>query len=126
MIGMSLLVVVVLAVFQVFPLANNSVNLADRTTHANALARELMEARLRLPYSSLDLGEESDIERLEGHTQRYGSSLSTEYRYQVKVELPDPDRDIKEITVTVSWKEGSGAQARPHSVSLQSRRGNLW
>lgn len=123
---MSLLVVVVLSVFQIFPLANNSVNLADRITHANALAREIMETRLRLTYSSLDLGEDSGVEHLEGHTKRHGSSLSTEYHYHVKVELPDADRDIKEITVTVSWKEGSGTQAKPHFVRLQSRRGNLW
>ncbi len=121
LLGFSMLLVVMLSVFQLFPMANASVDLADRTTHANALARELMEKYLNLQYSSLEAGE-SGQRRIGSHTSRHGASISTEYNYDVTVQLLDPSRDIKEITVVVSWSTSGKAKR----VILQSRRGNQW
>ncbi len=126
LLGLTLVTLVLLVIFQLFPVADRSVSLADRTTHANYLARALMEERLDSPYADLSPGVLQGEFSSSDHTRRRGSSLSTEFVYRVEVELADPAVEVKDITVTVSWKEGARDETRGSSVSLQSARGNLW
>lgn len=128
MLGFTLLTSVLLLVFQLFPVSDRSVGLADRTTQANYLARELMEAQLSTSYSSLAVTPvpETGTRTVSAHTVRRGASLSTEYTYSILVEQPEASIDVKNITVTVSWKEGAENLQRPSSTTLQSSRGNLW
>ena len=127
MLGFTLLTSVLLLIFQLFPVSERSVGLADRTTQANYLARELMETRLGTPYDSLPVTTVPDSgSKVIQHTTRRGSALSTEFTYSVTVEQPDAAIAIRNIRVTVSWKEGALGLERPSSVVLESSRGNLW
>jgi hypothetical protein len=126
LLGLTLVTVVLLVIFQLFPVSDRSVSLADRTTQANYLARELMEKQLETPYADLTPGISSGESTLEAHTRRRGADLSTEFLYRVEVTQTDPDVEVRDILVTVSWKEGAANMARPSAVKLQSARGNLW
>lgn len=120
--------VVLLAIFQLFPVADRSVGLADRTTHANYLARSLMEAKLASDYSALDVDAPPIVGEylLDAHTRRRGSDLSTKFIYEVDFQYPYPDAEVKDVLVSVSWKEGAADEQRASSVRLQSTKGKLW
>jgi hypothetical protein len=126
LLGLSLLTFVLLVVFDLFPLADRSVSLADRTMHANNLARELMENKLDDTYGSLALGAVDGEETITDHTKRRGSGLTTEFVYRVEVTQPDPAVEIKDIVVSVTWKQGANENPRPAQVRLQSSKGQLW
>ena len=118
---------VLLVIFQLFPVADRSVSLADRTTQANYLARTVMENQLDKDYSALDVDVPiSDEVTLAEHTQRRGSALSTEFVYRVEIRKPVAAVEVKDIIVNVSWKQGAAGAERPSSVRLQSSKGNLW
>jgi type II secretory pathway component PulJ len=127
MLGLTLISVVLLVIFQLFPVSDRSVGLADRTTQANQLARELMEKQLEKRYDQLLPGVTTGERLIADHTQRRGQSLSTEYVWKVTVTQADPpDAELRDIEVTVSWKDGSAHSKRPSEVTLRSVRGNLW
>ncbi len=127
LLGFSMITLVLLVIFQLFPVADRSVSLADRTTQANYLARTVMENQLDKDYSALDVGVPiTDSVILTNHTQRRGSALSTEFLYRVEIRKPVAAVEVKDIIVGVSWKQGAADAARPTSVRLQSSKGNLW
>ncbi len=123
LLGMSLILVVLLAIFQLFPVSDRSVNLADRTTQANLIARREMNRQLEKELDELEntTGEET----ISGHTHRRGQSLSTTFVYDVSV-TNSVDPDVKDITVTVRWKTGAAENLRESSVRLVSSKGKLW
>ncbi len=123
LLGMSLILVVLLAIFQLFPVGDRAVDLADRTTHASTIARRIMNEQLEKDYDDLEsfTGEET----LTGHTLRRGQSLSTTFVHEVTV-TPVSGLDIKNIIVTVRWKSGAANTARNAFVRLESARGQLW
>lgn len=126
LLGLSMITIVLLVIFQLFPVSDRSVGLADRTTHANYLARELMERHLEMPYETLPTSPVNGNSSLVSHTKRRGSELSTDFTYEVTV-TPHPDIDnLKTIVVTVRWREGAANFERPGFVRLESVRGNLW
>lgn len=126
LLGLTLVTLVLMVILQLFPVSDRSVGLADRTTQANYIARSLMEKQLATPYIDLTCGTTGGQTMVADHTRRKGSSLSTDFSWQVKVSQPDSAIEVKEILVTVAWKEGAADQARASSVTLQSARGNLW
>lgn len=127
LLGFTMVTLVLLVIFQLFPVADRSVSLADRTTQANYLARTVMENQLDKDYSALDVDVPiSDEVTLAEHTQRRGSALSTEFVYRVEIRKPVAAVEVKDIIVNVSWKQGAAGAERPSSVRLQSSKGNLW
>jgi hypothetical protein len=113
-------------IFQLFPISDRSVGLADRTTQANCIARSLMEKQLETPYLDLLVGGTNGESDVSGHTRRRGSDLSTSFVWRVDISQPNPAIEVKDIVVTVSWKQGAAELERASSVKLQSARGNLW
>lgn len=126
LLGLTLITVVLMVILQLFPVSDRSVGLADRTTQANYIARSLMEKQLATPYIDLAVGTTDGKTMMADHTRRKGSSLSTDFSWQVQISQPDTAIEVKEILVTVAWKEGADDQDRASSVKLQSARGNLW
>ena len=123
LLGLGLVLIVLLAIFQLFPVGDRSVGLADRTTHAHLLARRVMNEQLEVDYA--DLADTTGEETLSAHTHRRGQDLSTTYVYDVKIE-PVTGVEVKNIVVTVRWKSGSQDQERDAFVRLESARGLLW
>lgn len=126
LLGLTLVTIVLLVILQLFPVSDRSVGLADRTTQANYIARSLMEKQLATAYIDLSVGSTDGETVVADHTRRRGSSLSTTFTWQVEISQPDPDIEVKEILVSVAWREGASNQERLSSVKLQSARGNLW
>ena len=60
LIGLTLVTVAILAVFQLFPASDKAVELADRTTQANQLARRLLESELAKNYPDVTPSQRSD------------------------------------------------------------------
>lgn len=127
LLGLSLLTFVLLVIFQLFPLADRSVSLADRTMHANNLARELVEQKLAEEYASLvpDVPIDGEV-TVTGHTERRGQSLTTDFVYRVEITQPNPAVEILDINVSVSWKEGAADNPRPSTVRLKASKGEFW
>ena len=127
LLGLALVSMTIMAVFSVFPTADRSVAMADRTTQANSIARTLLEQRLELDYSALSTDpasyEEGDIPLV--HTKRHGQELSTTFHYRIEVTRPEPTHEIKEIVVYVSWPRGS-EETREDSVVMQASKGQMW
>lgn len=123
LLGMSLVVVVLLAVFQLFPLGDRSVGLADRTTHASLIARRVMNEQMGKKYE--ELVNTSGEETITAHTKRRGSELSTTFTYDVQVSDSEVPK-VKDIMVTVAWKVGSDDRSRESQVRLFSSKGELW
>lgn len=121
---------VLLAIFQLFPVSDRSVGLADRTTQANHLARTLMEKQLSRDYTDIIAEEIEGQVVMNEHTRRKGQALSTEFVWRVNIARPtDPpynDKELWDILVTVSWKAGAEDETRPSEVKLQSVKGMLW
>ena len=126
LLGLTLISIVLMVIFQLFPVSDRSVGLADRTTQANYIARSLMEKQLETPYLDLLVGGTNGESDVSGHTRRRGSDLSTSFVWRVDISQPNPAIEVKDIVVTVSWKEGAADLERASSVKLQSARGNLW
>lgn len=123
--GLTLVSLVLIGLLQLFPSAERSVVVADRTTQANHLARKLMEQTLARPYSDLSLGSVQGSTTM-AHTQRRGARATVEFLYSVDVTQPEVDREIKEIYVRVEWSEaGSTRGVGPH-ILLHGSKGNLW
>ena len=120
---MSLVLVVLLAIFQLFPVGDRAVDLADRTTHANLIARKIMNEQLEKSYD--DILSFTGEETVSGHTTRRGQSLSTTFVHEVAV-TQIAGIDAKNIVVTVRWKSGAADVARSAFVRLESSRGQLW
>lgn len=127
LLGLTLVSMTIMAIFSVFPAADKSVALADRTTQANSIARTLLEQRLELDYSALSTDpasyEEGDIPLV--HTKRHGQDLQTTFHYRIEVTQPEPTHEIKEISVYVSWPRGS-RDDREEKVVMQASKGQLW
>lgn len=127
LLGLALVSMTIMAVFSVFPTADRSVALADRTTQANSIARTLLEQRLELEYSELSTDpasyEEGDIPLV--HTKRHGSDLSTTFHYRIEITQPEASHEVKEIAVYVSWPRGSNDE-REERVVMQASKGQMW
>lgn len=121
--GMSLVLVVLLAIFQLFPVGEKAVDLADRTTHAHSIARRLMNEELEKEYD--EIKDFSGEERIASHTTRRGQPISTDFSYDIKVS-ENTALKMKDIVVTVHWHSGGADQKRDAFVRLQSARGQLW
>ncbi len=124
LLGLSLVLIVLLAIFQLFPVGDRSVDLADRTTQAHLIARRVMNEQL-LAVDYVDLKDTTGEEIVTAHTQRRGQVLSTTFVYDVTI-VPVSGVDIKNIIVTVRWKSGSADNPRDPFVRLESARGILW
>lgn len=112
------MLIALLAVFQLFFMADSTVALADRTAQANQLARRYLEQELSRPYDEL---QSSEGWQQIHHGIRRGHSMSTEFAYQVQVEQPNPSRNIKKVGITVSWSENPR-----RTVTMTSSKGELW
>lgn len=127
LLGLTLVSLTIMAIFSVFPTADRSVALADRTTQANSIARTLLEQRLELDYSELEtdpaLYEEGEIPLV--HTKRHGQELTTTFHYRIEIARPDPAREIKEIVVYVSWPRGADEDPA-QQVVMQASKGQMW
>lgn len=125
LLGLSLVSITILAIFSIFPMADRSVSLADRTAQANYIARSLMEERLAKPYDELPVTVTPELGEVTlQHSQRRGQPLSTTYDYQIEISQPLPDRQLKHIVITVGWRRGSFDAAR--NVRLKCDKGTLW
>lgn len=122
LLGMSLLMIAVMAIFALFPAADRAVVAADRSSQAHLMARRLMDAELKRDYGSLDVGMD-DGTRVLSHSQRMGTPIQTTFHYSVTVTIPDSSRDLKKIEVRVSWEKNS--DSRSNSVVLESLKGRL-
>ena len=131
LLGLSLVTIALLAVFQVFLSADSSVSLADRTTQAHHLARKLLEETLAKPYDLLssDPSQSRQGELKSSHTKRRGQTLTTDFLYRIDVSRPSsgptPGPELVDVTVTVSWKQGSEDKARDNSIRLQATKGRM-
>lgn len=123
LLGLGLVLIVLLAIFQLFPVGDRSVGLADRTTQANLIARREMNSTLEKPFD--EVVSYSGEETLTGHTHRRGQSLSTTFVYDVKVE-PATEANVKDVVITVRWKTGAADQVRDGFVRIESSKGTLW
>lgn len=119
MIGLGLITVAILAVFQLFPVTDKAVSLADRTAQANQLARRLLEEELDKNYPEVSARNGNVTIQ---HTLRRGNVLSTDFVYGVEVVESAPPTRLKDITVEVEWTHG----AVTRTVRLQSLKGPLW
>lgn len=118
LLGLTLVLISLLIVFQLFFTADSTVAHADRVAQANQLARSRLELEVSRPYDALS---SSQGQERVAHATRRGSRISTSFDYEVTVTEPDPAKKIKVVEVTVSWGE------RPkHQVSLASSKGELW
>lgn len=123
LLGMSLILVVLLAIFQLFPVGEKAVDLADRTTHAHSIARRLMNEQLEKKYD--EIKNDQGSETIASHTTRRGQTISTDFSYDIKVN-ENTALKMKDIIVTVHWHSGGAEQKRDAFVRLQSARGQLW
>jgi hypothetical protein len=118
LLGLSLVLVALLTVFHLFVSADSMVAVADQTSQADQLARRVLEEELNRPYD--------DVEAYTGaesvpHVERRGAQLSTNFEYEVDVAQPDLSKNVKLVSVRVSWGE------KPHhQVSLTGSKGELW
>lgn len=132
LLGLALVAIAILAVFDIFPAADRSVALADRTTHAHQLARRIMEETLAKDYDNISVNPADVVEGEVSlqHTKRRGSTYTTEFVYRVDVSLPTstatPVPEVKDIQVTVRWKYGSSEAARDSFVRLEASKGRAW
>ena len=131
LLGLSLVTIALLAVFQVFLSADTSVSLADRTTQAHHLARKLLEETLAKPFDQLatDPSLSREGEWKSSHTKRRGMELSTDFVYRIDISRPvlgsTPAPELVDILVTVSWKQGSDGGTRDNSIRLQASKGRI-
>ena len=125
MLGLTMVTIVLLAIFQLFPVADRSVNLADKTTQANYLARKLMDTQLAKEFADVN-GPIDGEYQADHHTLRRGVEMSTTFVYRIDVTQLAPDVEVKDVLVTVRWKEGRGERVRDSSVKVQSAKGKLW
>lgn len=124
LLGLTLVSLAVLSIFSLFPAADRSVALADRTTQASTLARSLLDQQLQRSYGELSTDPASYLQGETSlvHTRRHGQALDTRFRYRVEITQPDLTHEVKRILVTVSWNYGS----REEKVVLESRKGSMW
>lgn len=122
LLGFTILVIAVFALFAVFPSGDKAVVRSVRMTQAAEIARGLMEEQLTINYSSLVLGE-TDTQRSSKELTRNGAEVETTYYCKVIVEEPDPTKKYRDIKVEVYWKEG--LQQTRHGCNLESSRCEL-
>lgn len=125
LLGMTLLIIAVMAVFALFPAGDRAVVSADRATQAHHLARRLLETEMSKEYGALTVGLTEGRRQLQ-HSRRNGVDLSTTLRYQVEISVPEPDRELKRVLVRVSWEKGSGETAVSPPIILESVRGRVF
>lgn len=122
LLGFTLLVVAVFALFALFPSSDKAVVRSVRLTQANEVARALMEAELNKNYSFLTDGEYTGQNTSTG-LNRSGQTIEYVHDYKITISQPDPSRKYKDILVEVFWEEGE--DKRKHGCKLQSSRGEL-
>jgi hypothetical protein len=122
LLGFTLLVVAVFALFAVFPSGDKAVVRSVRMSQAGEIARRLLEEESNKNYSSLVDGLVTG-QMSSGGLARGGQDLVTEFFYEVEVRQPDPDRKYRDIRVEVYWEEGF--QKRKHGCELETSKGEL-
>ena len=119
LLGLSLFTLAVLFLLRLFPASDASVGQADRVAQATQMARRLMEERLAQQYDLLSVGTVKGTEAVQ-HASRRGSSIATEYAYEVDVAEVQPS--LKRIQVKVNWQTGP----LQREVVVESSKGRLW
>lgn len=118
LLGLTLVLIALLAVFQLFFTSDATVGLADRSAQANQIARRYLEEELLKDYDDV-VPSTGDVQVV--HAIRRGTTLRTTFTYTVEVVEPDPAKRIKDVSVTVEW----GTRPR-HRTTLSSAKGELW
>lgn len=121
LLGMTLLIMAVMAVFALIPVGDRAVVNSDRSTQAHQLARRLLENEMSKDYGALTLGS-STGEKLLEHSRRNGVNISTKFHYEVAVTQPQLDQELKHVLVKVSWEWGGDAKP---PVILESVKGRI-
>lgn len=125
MIAVMLLGVGVLALAQVFSVANQHTSFAREQTIATRLAEEIREKVMSEPYDNVyaafngvDTDNPSSVpEQAQEWAEHLADELGTYGRGQVEVVTPDTDPSLIHgmlgVTVTISWREASGVVTLP-------------
>lgn len=124
LLGMTLLVLIVMAVFALFPMADRAAVNADRATQALQFARRLLNRQMAKEYENLEIGEFEETTTVE-HSRRQGVTLQTTFNCKVSVTQPDPARELKRVQVSVRWERGQGETEDLPPVTLESIKGRL-
>lgn len=122
LLGFTVLIVAIFALFAVFPTGDKAAMRAARMSQASEIARALMEEELNKNYSSLVLGTTSGLRTSQGLT-RHGSQVETVYDYTITITEPDPSKKYRNILVEVWWEEGQ--EKRRHGCKLESSKCEL-
>ena len=125
LIGFAIVLVALLAVFGLFPTAERSAVLADKSTHAYNFASQVLQNTLAKHYSTLTVGVVEDVEPM-AHTLRKGIEAETEFHFRVEITKPYPSKEILNVVVDVTWTEGSGDELRPSAIRLEGEKSRLW
>lgn len=116
--GFTLVLVAILSIFQLFVSSDSLVAVADRTAQADQIARRLLEEELHVPYDDVEPSKGSETVP---HVDRRGTTVSTVFDYEVSIQQPDPAKEVKLISVKVSWGE------RPRrTLGLVGAKGENW
>lgn len=107
-VAISILVVGILAIIQLFPIGMTANRISRQTTQANNLAQEKMEEIISFHYDDLTTGIIENRAKVDTDPQNQFYA----YERQVEANLVDKnlaisqtDIGLKKITVTVWWKE---------------------
>ncbi len=125
LLGFSLILMALLAVFRLFPTSERAVVLSDRTAQAYHFATELLDDQLQRHFSALTVGSTEGVKVVQ-HSLRRGVPIETEFHYRMDITRPYSGRDIYHILVSVSWRDGSNEKPREASVVLEAEKGRLW
>ncbi len=124
LLGMTLLIMAVMAVFALFPVGDRAVVNSDRSTQAHHLARRLLEEEMSKEYASMPIGSVSGDKVLD-HSRRNGVNIQTKFHYEVTIAQPDPDKELKQVVVKVRWERGSSDPRDLAPVVLESMKGRV-
>ena len=101
-VAISVLIIGVIAVLQVFPLALNVEKLSETETQASLLAQEKIEEKISWPYQDIAVGVEIE-DSLPSPFEKFSRETKINY-VDSDLATTTSDLGLKKIEVTVRWK----------------------
>lgn len=125
LLGMSLLLIAIMAIFALFPVGDRAVANADRSTQAHQLARRMIDTELAKTYENLVPGIPLEQSVTLEHSSRQGTVLKTTFHTRLTIISLEPAQELKRVFVEVRWERGTGIHNLSPAVELESLKGRF-